>query len=74
MPKLDFDEKDYFTIEEGTKVKLKPYSNQLSVLHSFFFCIKEQEWQYVTVRSEFENYVLWNKIVPYLRNVLQLNF
>jgi len=22
-----------------------------------------------TVRSEFENYVLWNKIVPYQRNV-----
>jgi len=33
-----------------------------------------QGWQYVPVRSEFENNVLWNKIVPYQRNVPQLKF
>jgi len=26
-----------------------------------------QGWHYVTVRSEFEKYVPWNKIVPYQR-------
>jgi len=32
--------KDYFTIEEGAKAKLKTYSIQLSIVH-LLFCINE---------------------------------
>jgi len=34
----------------------------------------KQGWQYVTVRLEFEYYVLRNKIVLYQCNVPQFNF